>query len=343
MDVVRTDSGFISGTVLGEPDKPVHVYRGIPYAAPPVGGLRWQPPQLVTSWQGIRECTVFSTIAPQPIPPGYSRKPVPQNEDCLYLNVLTPAKSTTDKLPVMVWIHPGGFASSNGNESGFNGLPLPSSGVVLVSVNTRLGVLGCLAHPLLSQESNRKVSGNYLFLDLIAALNWVQKNITAFGGDPENVTVFGQSGGCSKINILMASPLAKGLFHKAIGESGFGTATPLREMEKRGERLFNLLGVDKEPDPLTAVRSLPFQTIIEASQALAVEMKTMLGPWDAVVDGWLLTDTPANIFQLGRHNAMPFLQGINMGEVTGPGLFVFPQIVPFYVNMFQGNYQARAA
>jgi para-nitrobenzyl esterase len=197
--------------------------------------------------------------------------------------------------------------------------------------------LGCTAHPLLSRESPRKVSGNYLFLDLIAALQWVQNNIAAFGGDPSNVTVFGQSGGCSKINVLMASPMARGLFHKAIGESGGGTATPLKEMEARGERLFAILGIDKEKDPLTVARAMPFEKIVEAGRALAAEIKTMFGAWDAAVDDWMLKDTPLNTFLAGKHNAMPFLQGSNLGELTGSGMFANAAMVQLYVNLFKGN------
>ena len=256
MDVVKTDAGYISGTVLGEPDKPVHVYRGIPYAAPPVGDLRWKPPQPVAPWSGIRECTAFSAFAPQMEFLGV-KLDIPQSEDCLYLNVFTPAKKASEKLPVMVWMHGGGFYCGSGNEPYYNGLSLPSKGVVLVNVNMRLGPLGCLAHPLLSRESAKGVSGNYLFLDMIAALRWVQKNIAAFGGDPGNVTIFGESGGSAKVVNLMASPLAKGLFHRAIGESGGGRGTPLKEMEARGERVFARLGVDKEKDPLSAARALP--------------------------------------------------------------------------------------
>src|SRR3972149_4120023 len=221
MDVIRTDAGYVSGTVLGEPDKSVHVYRGIPYAAPPVGDLRWKPPQPAVPWSGIRECTAFSPVAPQAMVMGASLAfGMSQKEDCLYLNVLTPAKEPSDKLPVMVWMHGGGFDTLSGNGNSFNNVPLPGQGVVLVTINMRLGALGCLAHPLLSKESPRGASGNYLFLDMVAALQWVQKNIVAFGGNPDNVTIFGVSGGSMKVISLMVSPLAKGLFHRAIGQSG---------------------------------------------------------------------------------------------------------------------------
>ena len=255
MDVVKTDAGYVSGTVLGEPDKQVHVYRGIPYASPPVGDLRWKLPQPVTPWSGIHECTVCGMMAPQ-TPIFGIKEDRPNSEDCLYLNVLTPAKKSSDRLPVMVWMHGGWLIAGTGND--YNGLGLSSKGVVLVTVNMRLGPLGCLAHPLLSRESPKGVSGNYLFLDMVAALKWVQKNISAFGGDPNKVTIFGESGGSTKVINLMASPLAKGLFHRAIGESAPALGTPLKEMEARGQKVFAKLGVDKERDPLAAARALPW-------------------------------------------------------------------------------------
>lgn len=284
MQVVRTEAGYISGTVLGEPDKQVHVYRGIPYAAPQGGDLRWKPPQPVAPWSGIRECTAFSAVAPHPTTGGELAAGIPMSEDCLYLNVLTPAKKASDKLPVMVWMHGGALVTGSGNTDSYNGLPLPLKGVVQVSVNMRLGPLDCLAHPLLSRESPQGVSGNYLFLDMVAALRWVQKNISAFGGDPDNVTMFGHSGGSFKVINLMASPLAKGLFHRAIAQSGGRVTssgdlgTPLKGMEAVGERLFAKLGVDKGKDPLAAVRAIPWERIIEAGQGITAELKTSFGP-----------------------------------------------------------------
>jgi para-nitrobenzyl esterase len=186
MDVVKTDSGHISGTVLGDPEKPVHVYRGIPYAAPPVGDLRWKPPQPVTPWSDVRECTRFSVQAAQyhDVNAPNSMQTMPSSEDCLYLNVMTPAKKATDKLPVMVWLHGGGLRYGNGNSPFCDNLGLPLHGVVQVNLNHRLGVMGLFAHPLLTRESPKHVSGNYMFLDMIAALQWVRRNITSFGGDP---------------------------------------------------------------------------------------------------------------------------------------------------------------
>ena len=338
-DPVKIDSGYISGTTVGEPGKEVHVYLGIPYAAPPVGDLRWKPPQSVASWSGVRACTVPGTQAPQapgPLPP-----PVETSEDCLWLSVMTPAKSTTDKLPVMVCMHGGAYRIDTAANPTYNNFRLPQHGVVQVNVNMRLGVMGLLAHPLLSKESSNGVSGNYMFLDMIAALKWVKKNIAAFGGDPKNVTIFGYSGGSAKVISLIASPLSKGLFHKAICESGSPTSDifnprPMKETEALGEKLFARLGVDKAADPLAAARALPWEKIIEDDAALAAEMGgfyPVWGYWDTSLDGWFMPDTPLNIFQAGKQNAVPYIMGGNLGEITGPGMILLPGTIPDYVKM----------
>jgi para-nitrobenzyl esterase len=343
---VKTEAGYVSGAVIGEPGKEVSIYRGIPYAAPPVGELRWMPPQPVTPWSGTRQCTELKPIAPQAmlgdLPPDLPPPPqiVPSSEDCLYLNVLTPAKKATDKLPVMVWMHGGGYMMGSGSEPLVNAPRLPGYGVVIVNVNMRLNNMGLMAHPLLSQESPQGVSGNYMFLDMLAALQWVQRNIAAFGGDPKNVTIFGESGGGAKVANLMASPLAKGLFHRAICESGTSLephfpGKPLKELEAMGERLFAKLGVNKEKDPLAAARAIPGEEIIETEQAMGREL-AMLGPaglWEAAVDGWFLPDSPNNIFKTGKQNTVPLIVCANFGELTGPGILVFPLLVPGYVDM----------
>ena len=338
-DPLKIDSGYISGTMVGGPGEEVHVYCGIPYAAPSEGNRRWKPPQPVASWSGVRECTTPGTQAPQA--PGPLPWPVETSEDCLWLSVLTPTKNTTDKLPVMVWMHGGAYSIDTAANPSYNNFQLPQHGVVQVNVNTRLGVMGLLAHPLLSNESPKGVSGNYMFLDMIAALKWVQKNIATFGGDPNNVTAWGYSGGSAKVISLMASPLSKGLVHKAICESGTPTTDifmprPMKETEALGEKLFAKLGVDKEADPLAAARALPWEKIIEADSALAAEMGSpyaMWGYWDMSFDGWFMSDSPLNIFQAGKQNAVPFIMGGNLGEITGPGMIVLPGIIPDYVKM----------
>jgi len=205
VDPIKVDGGLIAGTMVGETGKEVRVYRGVPYAAPPVGDQRWKAPQPVVTWSGIRETTDFGSRCPQPQSSWVSGS---MGEDCLTLNVFTPAKKTDEKLPVMVWLHGGGFAVGTANSPPYTWPSLPQHGVVMVGVNHRLGPIGLLALPQLSAESSQGVSGNYMFLDLIASLKWVQANIAAFGGDPNNVTVFGESGGGGQPDAMVASPLA---------------------------------------------------------------------------------------------------------------------------------------
>lgn len=352
MEKVKIDTGWVSGMVADEAGRKVRIYRGIPYAAPPVGGLRWRSPQPAASWTGIRECQTYSKAPPQswtPLPDAFptddprhtQRMMVPQSEDCLYLNVLTPAEKATDKLPVMVWMHGGGFRFGSGNEPQYNLARLPGSGVVLVNVNMRLGPFGLFAHRLLSQESPQGVSGNYMFLDMIAALKWVQSNIAVFGGDPENVTIFGESGGGAKVTTLMASPLAGGLFHKAIVESGTADiATPLKDLEDMGDKFFDKLGVSNNPDPLKAARALPWEQIREVEQVLVDELH-MFGPgglWDIALDSWFLPSNPVDIFSSGQQSAVPFILLANMGELTTvPGAY----LLPAYLKLLQGAAKAH--
>jgi para-nitrobenzyl esterase len=352
VDIVKTETGYVSGTVVGDVGKEVYIYRGIPFAAPPVGNLRWKPPQPVAPWSGIRECTVFSNQAPQYIGPTtpLASNALKNNEDCLYLNVLTPAKKYTEKLPVMVWLHGGGFTIGHGNNTMCNCPGLPQNGVVMVTLNMRLGALGLLAHPLLSKESPKGVSGNYMFLDMIAALKWVQRNIASFGGDPKKVTIFGESGGGGKVIGLLASPLAKGLFHRAICESGgMPHSQPLKVLEERGEKLFAGLGIDKAADPLAAARALDFNKILKVADDISVEMDLPIPQTfvDSAIDGWFLTDSVVKTISEGKHNAVPFIMGATLGELTGPGLkingkeLVLPGIIPNYVSMLGGAKRAN--
>ena len=214
---VKVEGGLVQGTSeLG-----LTVYRGIPFAAPPIGELRWRAPQPVAAWEGVRQTTKFG---PKPIQGAGTGSDM--SEDCLYLNVWTPAKSPTDRIPVLVWIYGGGFSFGATSEPGYSGEKLARKGVVLVSIAYRVGQLGFLAHPELSAESAHHVSGNYGLLDMIAGLEWIQKNIAAFGGDPDKVTIFGESAGGIAVSMLCASPVAKGLFHGAISQSGGSFGPP---------------------------------------------------------------------------------------------------------------------
>lgn len=340
-DPLKIETGYISGTMIGEADNPVKTYRGIPYAAPPVGDLRWKPPQPPAPWDEIRQCTAYTKTPPQAGMAGLEQEP--QSEDCLYLNVMTPAKTADESLPVMVWLHGGGYSSGSGNDNLCNLHRLPQHGVVVVTVTMRLNTFGLLAHPLLTAESADNSSGNYMFLDMIAALKWVRRNISAFGGNPDNVTIFGESGGGSKVSTLMASPMAKGLFHRAICESGtsiggFLNGKNLNEMEGLGIKLFTKLGVDKAEDPLKAARALPFEMVMEARDAMMKEVggdRRSMGLDDAAIDGWFLPKSPVELFRSGGYNSVPLITVANLGEITGPGGLLLPQLIPAYVNMHE--------
>src|SRR5688572_5743031 len=246
---VKTTGGLVKGTTIA--DGKIGVYKTIPYAAPPVGELRWQAPRPAAPWPGVRQATEFGPRCQQgQIFADIVFKEL--SEDCLTLNLWTPAASATDRLPVMVWIHGGGFQAGAGAEPRHDGEAFARKGVVLVTVNYRLGVFGFMAHPELTRESGRGTSGNYGMLDQVAALRWVRDNIAAFGGNPGNVTIFGESAGSFAVSALMASPLARGLFHKAIGESGAyfsgasGTLAPrsLAESEQHGVKFAEAAGAD---------------------------------------------------------------------------------------------------
>jgi para-nitrobenzyl esterase len=340
MRIVKTDKGYVSGTIIGEPGKEVSVYRGIPFAAPPVGNLRWKPPQPAEPWDGIRECTKFSLISPQSVM-GNITGEMPQDEDCLYLNVLTPARESDGKLPVLVWMHGGGYSMGSGNDKIWNYHRLPQR-CVLVTLNHRLGPFGLLGHPALSAESKDGVSGNYLFLDLIASLEWIQKNIATFGGDPDNVTIFGESGGGAKVSIMMVSPLGKGLFHRAICESGTATAIltgmNLADIEAKGEKLFKKLGITLGKNALEEARKIPFAKILEAATEMEAPRKAGVPPaslWDAAVDGRVIPVSPTESFLSGSINAVPLIVSANLGELVGPGMLVMPFIIPAYVDMLK--------
>lgn len=225
LDEVKTTEGIVSGVHNATGD--VHIFKGVPFAAPPVGDLRWKEPQPALPWDGIRKCDTWpaSPIQGKPVPfmmwtQEFITPAEPLSEDCLYLNIWTPAKSDTEKLPVLVWIHGGGFTSGSGACDIYDGEALAHLGIIYVSINYRLGIFGFMAHPELTAESNHHASGNYGLMDQQAALSWIQKNIAAFGGDPSRVTIAGQSAGSMSVNAVVASPLSKGLLHGAIAQSG---------------------------------------------------------------------------------------------------------------------------
>lgn len=316
---VQLESGKISGIAL-DADSGLQVYRGIPYAKPPIGDLRWRPPQAVESWKGVRACDTFGRASIQKTGRNATQE---QSEDCLYLNVwTTKGGDESAKLPVMVWIHGGGLNLSWGHKESYDGTAFAKNGVVLVSINYRLGALGFLAHPALSAESPRGVSGNYGFLDQIAALEWTRRNIAAFGGDPENVTIFGESAGGTSVAVLCSSPLAKGLFHKAIIQSPwmFGYIDELvsPNIVKLKEPVSNTpsaeqLGLDwadpkvkgSNEDALKALRSLSPSEILERARYYRTR---------TTIDGWVLPDHPAHVFAKGQQANVPVIIGTTRDE-----------------------------
>jgi para-nitrobenzyl esterase len=297
-DPVRVEQGQLSGVQGTDPS--VRVYKGIPFAAPPVGDLRWRAPKPAADWPGVRKADQFSATCMQtPYAEGslYRSAPQPVSEDCLYLNIWTAAKSASEKRPVMVWIHGGAFTRGSGSTPTYNGENFAKKGVVLVTINYRLGIFGFFAHPELTAESEHHSSGDYGILDEIAALQWVQKNIAAFGGDPKNVTIFGESAGSWAVNVLVASPLTKGLFQRAIGESGgnFNVMTKLADLEKSGARA---------------------GTIQDLRAKSADDVLKMTGGFSVNVDGWLLPTDVMTIFEKGQQNDVPVLMGSNADEGT---------------------------
>lgn len=310
-----------SGPISGKAENGVQIFLGIPYAAPPVGDLRWKPPQEVALWTQVRTCREFGRSCPQP---GQS-DPGTFSEDCLYLNVWTPAKRPDEKLPVMVWIHGGGFNFGSASLPEYNGGNLAKKGVIVVTLNYRLGPLGFLAHPLLSAESADSVSGNYGLLDQIAALKWVQRNIAAFGGDAGCVTVFGQSAGSRSVALLMISPLSAGLFQRAVAQSGgpiIGSEYlnpvfngDMASVSRMGRELASRLGCDKGADVPACLRARSAQEILTAA-----DCKTGLfdeGLFFApVFDGRVLPPNPRTAYLNGRQHDVPIIVGSTRNEGT---------------------------
>jgi para-nitrobenzyl esterase len=300
---VATDCGLVQGACEGE----LTVYRGIPFAAAPVGDLRWKAPQPCAKWEGVRDATKFG---PDPYQGGGGPG---VGEDCLYLNLWTPAKSPDEKLPVLVWIYGGGFSFGSTATPTHNGEFLARKGVILVSINYRVGTLGFLAHPELSAESPDHVSGNYGLLDQIAGLKWVQRNIAAFGGDPEKVTIFGESAGGISVSMLCASPLAKGLFRGAISQSG-GSFGPTRETTYPGENMRSL--AQAEASGVAYAQKAGASSIAELR---ALPPEKLPGGWGSgtawpIVDGLVIPGDQHTLYEQGRYNDVAVLIGYNSDE-----------------------------
>ena len=329
---IAVTGGQIRGGAL---EKAGAVFKGIPFAQPPVGDLRWREPAAVKAWTGVREATSFGAPCAQNA--GGRMQDAVLNgasEDCLFLNVWTPEWPARDRKPVMVWFHGGGNYAGTASGNTFDGESLARRGGVLVTANYRLSVFGFLAHPELTKESTHHASGNYGLMDQIAALKWVHDNISKFGGDPANVTIFGQSAGAVDVNVLMTSPRAIGLFHKVIAESGtvsrapddatmrmtglgavmsprsgdtYSDALTLAEAEKAGATLF--------PGSLRQLRSMPAADLLKITAA----PRMSIGPANGIiVDGWIVPKPPAEVFAKGQEQRVPLLIGNNSRERTPP-------------------------
>ncbi len=336
---IPVTGGLVSGT-LGN-DGSIRIYRGIPFAAPPVGNLRWKAPQAVVPWSGVRKCDAFGASpvqgVPNPFGPWSAEFLIPKepiSEDCLYLNVWSGAKTAKekrpqDRLPVLVWIYGGGFGSGGAGCAIYDGEATAKKGVIFVSINYRVGPFGFLAHPELTSESGKGASGNYGLMDQIEGLKWVKQNIAAFGGDPNNVTIAGQSAGSMSVNCLVASPVAKGLFNKAIAESGASFANPqptLQQAEESGMKTMQTLGAS----------SLAEMRAISAEQILKKAQSGMRGP---ITDGYVLPKSVAQIFAAREQNDVTLLTGWNEDEgmASGP-----PKNAEAYRKQMEQQYGEKA-
>lgn len=307
MSVIQTENGLVSGYKSGV----INIFKGIPFAAPPVGDLRWKNPQPVKNWTGTLKCEKFSASPMQSNPKPFMMwteefitPPDNLSEDCLYLNIWTPAKSAKEKLPVFVWIYGGGFSSGSAACAVYDGEEMSKKGIIFVSINYRVGVLGFLSTPELSSESENKASGNYGLLDQVAALAWIKKNIEAFGGDPQKVTIAGQSAGSTSVCALVASHLAKGLFRGAMAQSGGILSSrmnrSLTEAEKSG---------------LTFMEKMKASNISELRKKSPEELIAAGGNFGPVADGYVIPNDVFAAFKNGQFNDVYIMAG----WVTGDG------------------------
>ena len=308
--IVRTEGGLVSGLK----EDSVYVFRGVPFAEPPVGELRWQEPKPVKPWEEILACRTFkaSPIQNEPKPfmmwtEEFIAPPEPLSEDCLYLNIWSGAKSAEDKLPVLVWIYGGGFTSGSAACAVYDGKALAKQGIVYVSINYRVGVFGFMAHPDLTKESSHHSSGNYGLMDQIAALKWVKNNIAAFGGDPEKVTIAGQSAGSFSVQALVASPLTKGLYRGAIAHSGAMSRGPAMNLEA-AEKIGSSLSEKLKSTSVSSLRALT------ADSVLSMANKLPFGSFFPVIDGYVVPEDMNGIFEKKQHQDVALMAGWVTGD-----------------------------
>lgn len=298
-----------NGTLEGVHASGVKIFKGIPFAKPPVGNLRWREPQPVENWTGVRKADKFGPRAMQlPLFSDMVFRSDGVSEDCLYLNIWTPAKSSSERLPVLVYFFGGGFRGGDGSEYRYEGESMARRGIVAITVNYRLTVFGFFAHPELTKESPHHASGNQGLLDQAAALQWVQKNIAAFGGDPKKITIAGESAGSFSVSAQMATPLARNIIAGAIGESGsllgMNTPVPLAEAEKLGVQFADSLGVKS----LAELRAMPAEKLLQATS------RPGNSRFPVTVDGYFFPKPPAQIFSAGDQSKVPLLAGWNSEE-----------------------------
>jgi para-nitrobenzyl esterase len=318
---VRTEAGLVQGAAAADPA--ITVYKGIRYAAAPTGSLRWRPPQPPAPWSGVQQADRFGSICPQAQSP---QATLPMSEDCLFLNVWSGATSASERRPVFVWIYGGGFSGGSGSSPEFDGANLARKGLVVVTFNYRVGALGFLATPQLSKESGHEASGNYGLLDDIALLKWVRRNIAAFGGDPERVTIAGQSAGAGSVGFLSISPLARGLFQRSVAESHARyprdpelrylsvSWRPLQSAESAGVRFAAARGAQT----LEELRALPWERLVVDGSVYDEDVDTGSGAkpplFRPVVDGWVIPLDYSQTYAKGTQNTVAFLAGNNLDE-----------------------------
>ncbi len=333
--IVHSKGGALRGEAVGN----IRIYRGIPYALPPLGSLRWRPPQPMPPWRGVREATSFGPACYQPAndPSSiYAGKDLPTSEDCLSLNIWAPTKAT--RAPVFVWIHGGALLTGSSADALYDGTVLAKHGLVVVSINYRLGALGFLAHPGLSAESSQGVSGNYGLLDQIAALQWVRNNIAAFGGNPGNVTIAGESAGGLSVMYLMASPAARGLFHKAISQSAYMISAPELRRARYGSESAEAMGV-------ALAKKLGVNDVAQLRSLDAARITTIAAQSGALpsgtIDGRILPRQLIETFDRGEQSKVPLLVGFNSGETRSLRMLTPP--VPVDAKEYEKAIRARYA
>ena len=337
--IIETHNGKLLGEIISD----IACFKGIPFALAPIGERRWRPPEAAPSWSGVRGATHFGSACPQPLLPQDHFYYAPDqftDEDCLYLNIWTDAETSEPK-PVMVWLHGGSLISGSGAE--YDGAALAEKGVVLVTINYRLNIFGYFSHPELNEETPYGASGNYGILDQIAALKWIRKNITAFGGDPDNITIFGESAGALSVLHLLTSPLANGLFNQAILQSPYMPPSLSMSAARFGKYSALTTGLKLQEKSgcksLCELRALPPDTILAAAEKISFYPQ-------AVIDGYVLTQDTYDVLANGAHVNVPILAGFNSGEVFPFAKYgLIPPIPPngeAYISEVQARYGSLA-